>query len=180
MVVPPVTAPALPSITVMPAASITAHAAKTLLVAACALALAAGCSRSIDRALADVSRSDDVQHGDTFTFPADPLPIDMSAAAMDLPADFPEDIYRPGAYQLIASDSRDGLRRVQLRTGGATGQVGELARSAMLRQGWRPVMSRQHGDSQRVLAFIKDRRTAVLTFNGVEPGQVRVGVQWRH
>lgn len=153
---------------------------RLLVAAACVLALlGAGCSRSIDRALADVTRAEGgVQHdrfGDRFSFDADPAPL----VPATLPADFPADIYRPDDYRLLGNADHDGLRRVQLHADGATVVLGEQARSAMLQQGWRQVMSRQQGDSQRVMAFVKQRRTAVLSFDRAGLGEVRVGVQWR-
>lgn len=166
-------------------ASITARRSCLPLAMACALAmLANGCSSSIDRALADVTRSGEgVQrdrHGDRFTFEDDPLPIAGPAGAVDpLPADFPPDLYHPDVYRLLASSHADGLRRVQLHADGTAARLGEQARLAMLQRGWRPVMSRQHGDSQRVTAWVKDGRTAVLLFDRVALDEVRVAVQWR-
>lgn len=166
-------------------AFINARRFRLLPTLACALAmLVGGCSSSIDRALADVTRSGEgVQrdrHGDRFTFEDDPLPATALVGAVDpLPADFPADLYRPDAYRLLASNQMDGLRRVQLRADGTTTRLGEQARLAMLQRGWRPVMSRQHGDSQRVTAWVKDGRTAVLLFDRVALDEVRVAVQWR-
>lgn len=156
-----------------------------VLAAACALALlAGGCSRSIDHALADVTRSGEgVQedlHGDRFIFEDDPLQASALVGAADpLPADFPVDVYRPESYELLDSRRDDDLRRVRLRADGAPTVLGEQARVAMLRQGWRPVMSRQRGDSQQVMAYVKGGRTAVLLFDGVGLGEAQVAVQWR-
>ena len=156
-----------------------------LLAATCTLvAIGSGCSRSIDRALADVTRSGEgVQHdrhGDRFTFDDDPLPASTLVGAIEpLPADFPADVYRPKTYDLLGSQELEDLRRVRLRVDGATSLIGEQARVAMLRQGWRQVMSRQRGDSHQVSAWVKDGRTAVLLFDRAGLDQVQVAVQWR-
>lgn len=158
---------------------------RLLLAMLCALAaLGTGCSRSIDQALADVTRSGEgVQHdrnGDGFIFQDDPLPRSTLVGVTDpLPVDFPADVYRPKAFDLLDDSSAEDLRRVRLRAEGATALLGEQARVAMLRQGWRQVMSRRRGDSQQVMAYVKNGRTAVLLFDRAGLGEVQVAVQWR-
>lgn len=150
---------------------------------ACVLALA-GCSQSIDNAIADVTRADrQVQvdrNGDRFTF-RDPAtrPPEGEPASLALPDSFPADVYLPGRYRVLDVAMEDGLQKLRLNARGPATRLFDEARGTMQQRGWRPVMAVQHGDSSRVLAFAKPRRTAVLLFRDAADGEVRIDLQLR-
>lgn len=159
--------------------------------AALGMMLLAGCSGALNDAVeqdvASVTQSREQgeadRNGDRFTFrDAAPETNNQHASTPGLPAGYPDDFYRPEDFRVIGVMDRGDLRMARLRTAGSPRTLGDDARRAMVQRGWRLAMSHQHGNQNRVLAFTKGRRTAVLVFDDAgtqDNGEAQVDLQWR-
>lgn len=98
---------------------------------------------------------------------------------LDLPDDFPDDIYLPADYRINSLMDRGALRVVSLQ---APGQVSALfgdARASMDHRGWKQTMAMRDATDSALLSYEKDDRAAVLSFSDDRSGGVTINVQLR-
>ncbi len=102
---------------------------------------------------------------------------------LPLPMDFPGDVYLPGHYAVHSVMDMPGMQVISLLAPGRVATLSGDARQAMERDGWTRRMAMQHSVDNAVLAFEKDRRSALLAFNanvqadGLKANGVIVSVQ---
>lgn len=158
-----------------------------LLAASLALAIAlAGCQKT-QEALADsaIERASGGQlqvqrAGDAVTLRGERGELAMrSGDALPLPEDFPADIYLPADYRINSVMDMDGMRVISLQAPGKVNGLFGAAREAMGRQGWKQTMAMQNAADTAMLSFEKDKRAAVLSFNGGRGDDVTMSVQVR-
>lgn len=160
---------------------------RLLALLACTTFCLAGCQRAGDAATeAAIERAsgqavDIDRDGDRVTIATAEGKLQMQTGeSLPLPADFPKDIHLPGDYAVNSVMDMGGTRVLNLNARGQVAALFEEARAGMARQGWKQTMSMQHSADNAMLAFEKDERAAVLSFNRGEGSDgVAVGVQLR-
>lgn len=104
----------------------------------------------------------------------------QSGKALQLPADFPKDVYLPGRYAVNSVMDMGGTQMLSVATNGQVSGLFTDAQRAMGRKGWKQTMSMQHSADSAMLSFEKGERAAVLSFNkGEGDNGVVMGVQLR-
>jgi hypothetical protein len=100
-----------------------------------------------------------------------------SGSAATLPADFPKDVYLPARYKLESAMQMPGAIVVAVDAPGeVTSLFGEASRQ-MQAQGWKQTMAMQQGGDTRMLAFEKDNRSVMVSFDADSSGGVKVALQ---
>lgn len=104
----------------------------------------------------------------------------QTGAALPLPRDFPGDVFLPRAYQVNSVMDMGGMQVISMQADGDVAGLFAAARAAMDRQGWKQTMAMQNAADTAMLAFEKDKRAAVLSFNEGQDGKrVAMSVQLR-
>jgi hypothetical protein len=85
---------------------------------------------------------------------------------LPLPRDFPTDIYLPQDYRINSVMDRGDMQVISLQAPGRVSGLFGAARDAMDRQGWKQTMAMQDSTDNALLTYEKDKRAAVLSFNG--------------
>lgn len=154
--------------------------------AALALALSA-CGKSASDRIAEAAVSaasgQDVEiddDGGKVTLHGKDGDVEMqSGEDVELPKDFPDDVYLPEHYRVRSVMKLPQASMVQVTAKGSVGGLYKEADARMQAQGWEQTMAMQQSADTRMLVYKKDSRQAMLTINsgGGEPGEVQVGVQ---
>jgi len=97
---------------------------------------------------------------------------DSDASAMQrgetlpLPKDFPADVYLPQDYRINSVMDRGDMQVISLQAPGRVSGLFGAARDSMDRQGWKQTMAMQDSTDNALLTYEKEKRAAVLSFNG--------------
>lgn len=145
---------------------------------------AAGCGKSSGERLGEAAISaatghevDVDEHGGKISFNTEQGQMQVaSGAAATLPADFPSDVYLPARYTVDSVMRMPNAQVLALDTSGDIASMFAAASKHMQAQGWKQTMAMQQNASTQMLAFEKDRRNAMLTFNA-DGDAVKVGLQ---
>lgn len=89
----------------------------------------------------------------------------QSGEALPLPKDFPGDVYLPPGYRINSVMDLGGAKVLSLQADGKVSVLFDAARAAMDKQGWKQTMAMQNSTDTAMLAYEKDQRAAVLSFN---------------
>jgi len=157
---------------------------RSILILALVVLGAAGCGKSPGERLGEAAVSAATGHkvavdkdGDKVTFKTEQGDMQVaSGASATLPADFPKDVYLPARYTIESVMQMPNAQVLALDTTGDIAAMFADANRQMQSQGWRQTMSMQQNASTQMLAFEKDQRSAMLTFNA-EGNAVKVGLQ---
>lgn len=143
---------------------------------------AAGCGKSAGERLGEAAISAATghevdAHGGKVTFKSDQGEMQVaSGASATLPVDFPKDVYLPARYTVDSVMRMPNAQVLALDTSGDIASMFAAASKHMQAQGWKQTMAMQQNASTQMLAFEKDRRNAMLTFNA-DGDAVKVGLQ---
>lgn len=156
-----------------------------LVVAASLLVCLAACSKSPEEraagaALAAITGAAvDVQDGgDKVTFGQGDQAMTISSGdSAKLPASFPKDVYLPPAYALDNVVDSNGFTMVSVRVPGKLGVASAAARKHMQDAGWKQSMAAIDDDTNHLLAYENDGRTALMSFSTDEEEGVVYSVQ---
>ena len=99
-------------------------------------------------------------HGDS------DAPAMQRGEALPLPKDFPGDIYLPQDYRINSVMDRGDMQVISLQAPGRVSGLFGAARDSMDRQGWKQTMAMQDSTDNALLTYEKEKRAAVLSFNG--------------
>ena len=107
-----------------------------------------------------------------------PSAHDGTGTPLALPADFPADVALPAHYAIDAMTEMPGVRILSLLAEGEVGALSHSTRVVMERAGWQRRLATRHVGGSAVLAFEKDRRSALFSFdhNAPVPSPERAGV----
>jgi hypothetical protein len=144
----------------------------------------AGCGKSPGERLGEAAISaatghkvDVDENGGKVTFKTDQGEMQVaSGASATLPADFPKDVYLPARYTVESVMQMPNAQVLALDTSGDIASMFADASKRMQAEGWKQTMAMQQTASTQMLAFEKDQRSAMLTFNA-EGDAVKVGLQ---
>ena len=156
---------------------------QTLVLAA--LACAATACGSAEEAMTEAAieaasgqQVDVAKDGEQMTFKTEQGAMTISGGeSATLPKTFPKDVYLPAGYKVVSSMDMPGAMIVELAAPGAVDATAEAADKAMLAQGWKQTMAMQQTAENRVLAYEKTDRAAVVSVYDNEGKGVKVGVQ---
>jgi len=145
---------------------------------------AAGCSKSPGERLGEAAiaaatghKVDVDAHAGKVIFKADQGEMQVaSGASAALPADFPKDVYLPARYTVESVMHMPNAQMLALDTSGDIASMFAAASKHMQAQGWKQTMAMQQNATTQMLAFEKDQRNAMLTFNA-DGDAVKVGLQ---
>lgn len=143
-----------------------------LAIVALALVALGGCRKS-QESIADaaIERASDGKvkidrDGDRMTIKTDQGEMAVqSGEALPLPKDFPGDVYLPPDYRINSVMDLGGAKVLSLQADGKVSVLFDAARTAMDKQGWKQTMAMQNSTDTAMLAYEKDKRAAVLSFN---------------
>jgi len=117
------------------------------------------------------------EHDGKVTFKTDQGEMQVaSGASATLPADFPKDVYLPARYTVESVMRMPNAQMLALDTSGDIPSMFAAASKHMQTQGWKQTMAMQQNASTQMLAFEKEQRNAMLTFNA-DGDAVKVGLQ---
>ena len=143
-----------------------------------------GCAKSPGEHLGEVAiaaatghKVDVDEHGGKVTFKTDQGEMQVaSGASATLPSDFPKDVYLPARYTVESVMQMPNAQVLALDTSGDIPSMFAAASRHMQAQGWKQTMAMQQTASTQMLAFEKEQRNAMLTFNA-DGDAVKVGLQ---
>jgi hypothetical protein len=119
--------------------------------------------------------------GDKVTFGEGDKAMTISSGdSARLPASFPEDVYLPTDYEIDSVVDSAGFTMVSVRTGGDLGDASQAARQQMLDAGWKQSMAATDDDTNHLLAYENDDRTALMSFSTDSGEGVVYSVQLSH
>jgi len=155
-------------------------------LAATVLATLAGCGKSMEDAATEAAvraasdgKLEVERDGDRMTFTGE----DGSKATvshgddLDLPAGFPNDVWRPADYRVRSVVDADGMWMIGMSSDSPVDALRRDAGERMAAQGWKQVMAMEH-ENGAMLAWEKDERHAALSF-GREGDASMISVQLR-
>lgn len=98
---------------------------------------------------------------------------DIAAEPTTVPDWFPQDVYLPSAYSVVAARNLGAAQQVELRVAGEVEALRAEAHDAMQSQGWKQAM-----DTGETRGYTKDKRIANLTVAARDEGGARVAYQF--
>ena len=150
-----------------------------LLLAACGKSPAEAATEAAIRA----ATGEDVKverDGEKVTFQTDEGEMTIAGGEdLELPADFPDDVYLPPGYQVKSLMNVAQASIVQLAAPGSLAGLSDAADDAMLGHGWKQTMAMQQDDF-RMYSYEKGERAASLTLSPGEGEQVQISMQLRN
>src|SRR5690606_13957000 len=82
-----------------------------------------------------------------------------------LPAGFPGDVYLPDDYEIDSVVDSSGFTMVSVRLDGKLSAASDAARKHMTEAGWKQSMAATDDDTNHLLAYENDERTALMSFS---------------
>ncbi|MDQ2702015.1 MAG: hypothetical protein M3Y70_04200 [Pseudomonadota bacterium] len=145
----------------------------SLVVSISLLACLAACGKSPEEraagaALSAITGSEVAveENGDKVTFGEGDKAMTISSGdSARLPASFPKDVYLPDDYEIDSVVDSAGFTMVSVRIDGKLSAASEAARQRMLDAGWKQSMAATDDDTNHLLAYENDDRTALMSFS---------------